>query len=154
MASSSRVMVTAFAGVASADGPNDFVDRHQLAVEVGAERGGDGQRRERAGAERLRDEDDAVDLGRLAMTPAHARLVHEDFDPRTDEFVTSRPRDRVLPLAQLGQALAHQARRPCCRASRRSVPSSGEKAKKPHQSSCASSTKASNSSWSSSVSPG
>ena len=76
-------MVTAFAGVASADGPNDCVVRSTVtaAVEVGTERGRDRQRRERAG-ERASSgtEDHAVDLGRLAMAPPHARFVHEDFD--------------------------------------------------------------------------
>ena len=43
------------------------------------------------------------------MAAAHPRLVHEDFDSRADEFVTSRRRDRLLQLAQLGQALVDQA---------------------------------------------
>ncbi len=62
-----------------------------------------------ASSELVRDQDHAVDLRRLAMAPPHPRLVHEDFDSRPDEFVTSGPRDRLLALAQLGQTLVDQA---------------------------------------------
>src|SRR4051812_14048447 len=99
-ASSSRRMVTALAGVASADGPNDVSESVTSGrLEVGAECRGDGQGRERTRVEIGGNGDDAVDLRRLPMGPPDPRFIHEHFDLRTDQIVTFRRRDPVLLLA-------------------------------------------------------
>src|SRR5262245_10798553 len=76
--------------------------------EVRAECGGDGQRCERADLERLGNKDHTVDLRCLAMAARDTGLVHEDLDPRPHQFVTPCPRDRLLTLTQLGEALVDQ----------------------------------------------
>ena len=92
------MIVTALAGVASADGPNDVSESVTAASRSRPEGPGDRQRGERAHGERRRNGDDAVDLGRLAMRPPDAGLVHEDFDLGTDQNVTFGRGDAVLQL--------------------------------------------------------
>src|SRR4051812_24515262 len=78
MARSSRVIVTAFAGVASADGPNEVSDSvTSRRFHIRTEGGGDGHLREGAGRQGFRDEHDAVDLRRLAMRPPDPGFIHE-----------------------------------------------------------------------------
>src|SRR3954451_17599145 len=108
-ASNSRVIVTALAGVASADGPNEVSDTvTSRRFQVGTERARHRQLDDRADRTVAGDPHDAVDLRRLAMRAPHARFVHEDFDPRPDQIVTFCRGDRILPLAQLVQALGHE----------------------------------------------
>ena len=54
-------------------------------------------------------DDDAVDLGGLAVAAGDAGGVHEHFDLGADQIVTSGGGDGVLALAQLGQPLVARA---------------------------------------------
>src|SRR3954468_4864023 len=97
IASSSRVIVTPLAGVASADGPNEVSDSViSCRFQVRTERVGHRQRRKGPDRQVRRNGDDAVDLRRRAMRPPCPRLVHEDFDLGADQFVTFRGGDPFL----------------------------------------------------------
>src|SRR4051794_14704646 len=87
IASRSRVIVTAFAGVASAEGPNEVSESVTSGrFEIRSAGVGHGHRGEGTDGQCRRDRDDAVDLRRLAVRPPGARLVHEDFDRGADQF--------------------------------------------------------------------
>src|SRR5438445_5320579 len=105
-ASRSRVMVTALAGVASADGPNEVSESvMSRRLDVGPERARDREGREGADRELARDDHDAVDLRSLTMRAPDARFIHEHFDLGADQFVTFCRSDGVLQLSQLVQPL-------------------------------------------------
>src|SRR5438552_14845948 len=88
-ARSRRVMVTALAGVARADGPNEVSDSVTSGrFQIGPERTRHRERGESAHRQARRHDDDPIDLRRLAMGPPAPRLIHEDFDLRPHEFVT------------------------------------------------------------------
>ena len=150
-------MVTALAGVARAEGPNDVATatpRPGAASRSGPAAPVDTHLHELADRQVGGHGDDAVDLGRLPVAAGHAGGVDQHLDDRADERVAAAGGDAVLQLAQLGQPLGHQpgvdvAVEPGgVGALLRAV---GEE---PAQSRSASATKRSSWSWSSSVSPG
>src|SRR4051812_30451432 len=72
IASSSRVIVTALAGVASAEGPNEVSDSVTSGrFHIGPQGPCDRQTDDGADGALIGDQHHAVDLGRLAMSAAH-----------------------------------------------------------------------------------